>query len=83
MYNFHDETQRRSPQQMGYENSVGSASTRGSLIALLVVVVLLGGLVALSSFNTGTITEENGATAPAATDGQATNPQAGTGIVVE
>lgn len=83
MYNLHDNHERRMPQQMAYENSAGTGSTRGSLIALLVLVVLLGGLIVFSSLNSTTITEDDGATGAAVQDDQSANPQAGTGIVTE
>lgn len=89
MYNLHDTDHRRMPQQMGYQQPADTGpSTRGSLVALLIFVTLLGGLVAFSSIN-GMAVDEDGttttpsATAPATDGGEAAGTQYGTGTVAE
>lgn len=62
MHNLHEDHQRRMPQQMGYDVSPTTGSTRGYVIALLVIVILMGGLALLAGSNTAPVTDGDGVT---------------------
>ncbi|GAW33603.1 hypothetical protein RA2_00643 [Roseovarius sp. A-2] len=85
MYTPHDDAHRQANRDLnrygapGYENS---PTSNGGLVALLVVVTLIGGLIALSMLSPSSI-DENGslknnpeATAPASISGSATTETA-------
>ena len=71
----HDLNRGTSPDPYSEPNPVGSRSSRGSVIALFVIVALIGGFIMLGSLGDGATTTEPAATHPATN----TEPDAATG----